>query len=164
MSSKNLSYTISKTNKGFDLEKAIPSAIVKNANEFIHPPIKNLGYKGILKTSTEIKRWFKNSKDIEKEFTLTATLMERGGTGGAIFRNLYRDFLKEAYEITNLEKIKKAHELFTIIATQWTEVSSLLHQAGKTKDIAFINRAAGILVDLSAREKSTMEILATLPH
>jgi hypothetical protein len=52
--------------------------------------IKNIGYKGILK-----KKIFKASKDIKSDFQTSASLMERGGTGGSLFRNLYRDFLYE---------------------------------------------------------------------
>ncbi len=32
-------------------------------------------------------------------------LMEVAGTGGELFRNLYRDFLKEAYEVTESKTI-----------------------------------------------------------
>ena len=34
-------------------------------------------------------------------------LMERAGTGGALFRNLYRDFLKESYELLKLDVLKQ---------------------------------------------------------
>jgi Domain of unknown function (DUF4872) len=36
--------------------------------------------------------------------------MEKAGTGGALFRNLYRDFLKECYELLKLEKLKQAFD------------------------------------------------------
>ncbi len=51
MSSKNLYYTISKTDKKFDLKEAIITAVRNNATEYLNPPITNIGYKGILKTS-----------------------------------------------------------------------------------------------------------------
>ena len=159
MSSKNLSYTIQKTNKDYKLKEIIVIAIKNNAKDYLNPPIKNLGYKGILKTSEEIKKWFKNSKDIEKDFTTTAMLMEKAGTGGAIFRNFYRDFLKESYEIIKNKNIKKAHKMFIEIADLWTKVSMLFNKAGKTKDVKYINEASEILVDLSKKEKIAMELL-----
>ena len=33
--------------------------------------------------------------------------MEKAGTGGALFMNLYRDFLKESYQLLKVEEIKK---------------------------------------------------------
>jgi hypothetical protein len=60
-----------------------------------------------LKTSTEIIKWFRTSKDIEGEFKLSAMMMEKAGTGGALFRNLYRDFLKESHELLKLLNSKQ---------------------------------------------------------
>lgn len=102
MSSKSLYYTLNKTAKKFDLKTSIVTAIRINANDYLNPPITNIGYKGILKTSTEIIKWFKTSKDIETEFKTSAMMMERAGTGGALFRNLYRDFLKKVTTCLNL--------------------------------------------------------------
>ena len=159
MSSRNLSYTIRKTDVEYDLKNAIKTAIINNAKDYLNPPIKNIGNKGILKTSTEIKKWFKNSNDIERDFKTTAMLMEKAGTGGAIFRNFYRDFLKESYDILRIEEIKKSYEMFIEIADLWFEVSSLFEKVGETKDIKYINKASGILVMLSEKEKQAMELL-----
>lgn len=66
MASKNLYYTIKSTGTNFDLKKAVSTAIRNNAIEYLNPPITNIAYKGILKTSAEIIKWFNTSKDIEK--------------------------------------------------------------------------------------------------
>ncbi len=50
MSSNNLSYTIQRTDKDYDLENAIVTAIRRNAADYLNPPIKNIGYKGALKS------------------------------------------------------------------------------------------------------------------
>jgi hypothetical protein len=159
MSSKNLSYTIQDVKKGYDLKKAIVIAIKNNAKDYLNPPIKNIGYKGILKASEEIIKWFKNSKDVERDFKTTAMLMEKAGTGGALFRNLYRDFLKESYDLLKIEKLAEAHKIFTEIAFLWTRVSGLFKKTAETKDIQYINQASEILVDLSRKEKMAMELL-----
>jgi hypothetical protein len=159
MSSKNLSYTIQDLKKGFDLKKAIVIAIKNNAKDYLNPPIKNIGYKGILKASEEIKKWFKNSKDIPGDFKTTAMLMEKAGTGGAIFRNLYRDFLKESYGLLKIEKLNEAYKMFAEIAILWTRVANLFEKTAETKNIEYINQASEILVDLSKKEKTAMELL-----
>jgi len=158
MSSKNLSYTIEATNKKYDLKKEIIQAISNNAKNYLNPPIQNISYKGILKTSKEIK-WFKRSKDVEGDFKTTAMLMEKAGTGGALFRNLYRDFLKESYQISKVEEIEESYEMFVDIARLWRAVSKLFIKAGDTKDIEYIYRASEMLVEISNKEKKAMNSL-----
>jgi len=164
MSAKNLLYSLQKTNEGYDLRNAIIAAILNNASEYLNPPIKNISYKGIHKTSTEIKKWFKKSNNIEYEFCTTFMLMEKAGTGGAFFRNLYRDFLKEAYEVTGIESIHQAYIEFTNIAKLWTKVANLIDQAGKRNDENSVNQAANILVELSEKEFKVMKMLGEISH
>jgi hypothetical protein len=135
-----------------DLRTAIVTAVRNNATEHINPPITNIGYKGILKTSSEIITWFKTSKDIEGDFKITAMLMEKAGTGGALFRNLYRDFLKESYDLLKLDELKKGHEAFVEIAELWTSVSRLFEEAGQTKDFKSIQQASDLLKIISEKE------------
>jgi len=162
MSSKNLSYTVAATHKKYDLKKAILQAIGNNAKNYLNPPIQNISYKGILKTSKEIIRWFNRSKDIEGDFKTTAMLMEKAGTGGALFRNLYRDFLKESFQILEIEEIGKSYEMFVEIAKLWREISKLFIRAGNSKSIEYINKASKILVELAEKEKRAMNILSNV--
>jgi hypothetical protein len=159
MSSKNLYFTIEKASIQPDMHKMITNAIIENARDYLNPPITNIGYKGILKASTEIKKWFQSSKNIERDFCTTATLMEKAGTGGSLFRNLYRDFLMESSVLLKLEIVKEVSMDFDTIAAQWSNVSSLFDSAGITKDIKYINKASEILKELSEMEKKAMEKL-----
>ncbi len=162
MASKNLYYILNKTDRKFDKENAILTAIYNNAKDYLNPPINNIGYKGILKTSKEIYTWFDTTKDIEGDFSTSAMLMERAGTGGALFRNLYRDFLKESYDLLQLDTLKQAHKEFVDIANLWTDVSNLFMQVSKTKDKIYIEQASGILKQLATKEKNAMEKLAEI--
>lgn len=162
MSSKNLFYTLHNTDKKFELNTAIIRAIKNNSAQYLNPPITNVGYKGIHKTSSEISKWFKTSKNIKTDFGTTAMLMEKAGTGGALFRNLYRDFLKESYEILRLDKLQMAHTAFIEIAQLWTDVSSLFVKVSETGDFEYILQASDILKALSDKEKTAMELLSGL--
>ncbi|KAA3628959.1 MAG: DUF4872 domain-containing protein [Bacteroidetes bacterium] len=159
MSSRNRSYVIRKNGKLTDLRVAVRTALLNNAIEFLNPPIKNISYKGILKTSTEIYKWFQNSSDVKRDFQTTGMLMERAGTGGALFRNIYRDFLKESAVLLNSTALEQASQEYDVIAGLWSKVSGLFHQAGETVDLNYIDEASAILIDLSEREKQTMESL-----
>ncbi len=162
MASKNLYYILNKTDKVFDLKNAVLTAIRNNATEYINPPINNIGYKGILKTSKEIQNWFDASTDIETEFKTSATLMERAGTGGALFRNLYRDFLWESYELLGIDLLKQTHREFVEIADLWTKVSEQFLKVSETKDRKYIEQASEILKSIAVKEKEAMEKLAEI--
>ena len=159
MSSRNLYYTLESTDRPFNLKHAIPQAIRNNATEFLNPPISNIGYKGIERTAKEVIKWYENSKNVEKDFKMMAMLMERAGTGGALFRNLYRDFLNESAELLESDIIHASYSDFVEIAALWSEVSRLFEQAALNQDIAYIRQSSSILKDLSVREKSAMERL-----
>lgn len=162
MSSRNRSYVIRKKEETPNLEGAVAKAIRNNAREFLNPPIKNIGYKGIHKTSLEVLKWFKTSSNIQRDFQTTAMLMERGGTGGALFRNLYHQFLEESAELLNSTEIVKVSNMYLDIAGLWTEVSNLLQKVAETEDIQFVHQASQLLVELSEKEKLAMERLTSL--
>jgi hypothetical protein len=162
MSSKNLYYTLLKTDKPYDLKNAILTAVRNNAKEYLNPPITNIGYKGIFKTSSEIIKWFRQSKDIANDFKTIAMLMEKAGTGGALFRNLYRDFLIESYNIIKIDKLKLGYDEFVEIATLWNSVSDLFEKVSQSKDFKYIQQASDILKTISSKEKSAMEILVSI--
>ncbi|MEH7109595.1 BtrH N-terminal domain-containing protein [Bacillus sp. JJ1764] len=162
MSSKNLSYTIKKKEGVPNLKDVITKAIKNNAIAYINPPINNLGYKGIKKTSVEINKWFERSKNIEKDLVLTATLMERGGTGGSLFRNIYRDFLKECLSLFDNVLIQNAYNLFTEIAPMWEVTAKLIIKAGETQELLFLNQASDLLLELSNKEYDAMKQLSRI--
>lgn len=162
MSSKNLSYTITKYQKLTDIKKAVKKAIKNNSKEYLNPPINNISYKGIYKTSFEVKKWFSNSKNIERDFKTTAMLMEKAGTGGAIFRNIYRDFLKESLELLKIAQIEEAYGELVEIADLWRKVSILFNKIGETKNYQFVSEASKLLVNISSKEKNAMELLVNI--
>lgn len=162
MSSRNLYYTLQQTGKAYDLKQVITNAIRNNARDYLNPPITNIGYKGILKTSTEMIKWSHTSKDIAREAKDLAQIMEKAGTGGALFRNLYRDFLKESYDLLRLDQLKAGYEAFAAIASQWTSIAQLLEKLSETKDVQYIEQAAEMLKTISVQEKEAMELLATM--
>ncbi|MFX1236245.1 MAG: BtrH N-terminal domain-containing protein [Promethearchaeota archaeon] len=97
-----------------DLKKVIPHAIKNNLNFMINPPIRNMGLSGFQKWRKMLPTWGTDFNNESLAFGLTSTFiyMETGGTGGAMFRILYRDFLKEASEILGNEGLLKASEIF----------------------------------------------------
>ncbi len=159
MSSRNLYYLLEKGSKTTPLKDAVIAAIRANAKAYLNPPITNLNYKGIEKTSREIIKWFDRSKDIKTEFATSAMIMERAGTGGALFRNLYRDFLKEAYGLTGNKCIDDAHEAFVGVARSWSDVIALFEKVASAGERKYVLQASDKLKALADDERRAMEIL-----
>ncbi|MDT7786700.1 MAG: hypothetical protein QOF58_5119 [Pseudonocardiales bacterium] len=159
MTARNLSYTISRSDQP-DLGAAIRSAISSNAHAFLNPPIANLGHRGIGKAAKQVLKWLDRTSDPEHDLPLAATLMERGGTGGSLFRVMYRDFLAEAATIVDDANIHTGHQLYAEIAPLWTEVAHHITVAGETRDPRHLAQASAILTDLAEKELHAMEVLS----
>jgi len=159
MTARHLSFTIAGPARRPDLGDAIRVAIRNNAHAFLNPPIANLGHRGIGKAARQVARWLDRSSDPSRDLPLAAALMERGGTGGALFRAMYRDFLAECATIVDDDHVRLGHQLYAEIAPLWTEVSGHIAAAGETGDPDHLARASAILTELADRERHAMRIL-----
>lgn len=162
MTARFLSFTVSVPASPAALEPAIRAAIRGNAETFLNPPIANLGYRGIGTASARVRKWLERSADPARDLPLAAMLMERGGTGGALFRVMYRDFLAEAAGLVDDEWLRAGHRMFEQIAPLWTEVAGHIEAAGVAGDPGELVKASGLLADLGDRERRAMRTLAEL--
>jgi len=161
MSAKARSWSITAPNGLPDIMNVIPKAIQSVSKQFINPPISALGYKGIKKMSEEIVHWIEQADHPTQDIADIADLMENGGTGGAIFRNLYRDFLIECQTYyPDIDSLRKATDIYKEVAPMWTEVSNLLKRASKTLDVKFLKEASLVCQKISTMEYKAMELLA----
>lgn len=159
MSSKNRSFTIARGNEQPNLKDVIISAIYNNAYEYLNPPIQNISFKGIRKTAKVIESWFERPGVTPELITQVGTLMEKAGTGGALFRNVYRDFLNECNELYPDLKLKNANKKFCTIAGMWTEVSKLICKAGENSSELHLKEASPILLEIASLEEEAMKML-----
>ena len=162
MASKNLAYTLRGPAEPPELAGAIRRAIRQNAAAFLNPPIANLGYRGIEKASRELVAWAGSCADPSGPLRHMALLMERGGTGGALFRNLYRDFLGQSLALVDDPRLERAHARFCQIAPRWTEVARLLQEAAEKGLQPGLTEAAALLQELAGQEKAALEPLLRL--
>jgi Domain of unknown function (DUF4872)/Butirosin biosynthesis protein H, N-terminal len=156
MSSRSLSVRL--TSAPFDvsdLANACTTAIRATAETFLKPPIKNMGYTGIAKTSTLMRRWYETIDKPDQALGSIGRSMEDNGTGGGFFRTLWAGFLLETASITGSTAYEQIADRYHRISKQWTEVSNLLRQADK---IAVLE-AAAIVEELAVEEREAMEEL-----
>jgi len=159
MSSRNRSFTIEPAGTLPPLAPAIRSALTGNAHDYLNPPIRNIGNKGIIKMSSEMLKWTARSKNFEQDLCLVALLMERAGTGGALFRNLYRDFLQECADLLGDPQVEQAYSRFAEIAPMWVSVSSMIDHAGTTGNDRELHQASKLLLEIADKERAAMALL-----
>lgn len=143
MTARNLSFTLDGGTP--DVAAAVGPAVRANAADFLAAPISNVGYRGIAKMATLVG----------KLSPQVGELMERGGTGGALFRNLYRDFLAECLTLVQDPALSAAHDMYVEIAPRWTDVAEAISTGSP-------EQAAQVLRDLAVRERVAMETLTNV--
>lgn len=143
-------------------ERIVP-AITACADAFLNPPIANLGHRGIEKSGKLVHTWLGRADDPRRDLPQAALLMEKAGTGGALFRNLYRDFLAECSQVLESRpQLRTGHRLYAEAAGLWTEVAALITYAGEAGDEQYLVRAGTALHELSRIEREAMEALSRL--
>ncbi|THA75431.1 BtrH N-terminal domain-containing protein [Streptomyces sp. A0592] len=142
--------------------RQIVPAIAACARAFLNPPIANLGHRGIEKASKRVPLWLQRTDNPQRDLPQAAMLMEKAGTGGALFRNLYRDFLAECTDLLMSDHLRTGHALYTEAAALWTEAAALIKQAGESADAQCLVRAGSALGDLARMEREAMQALSRL--
>jgi len=135
------------------LSAGVKLAIQEVANNMLRPSMNNMGIQGLKLFANSIPKWkeklqgeFINATGEKVSrarimFELIHGYIETWGTGGAIFRNLYKEFLEELINYPLLRKGSKAwsEEEFKILkdciplisdsATSWTLIAETLKNA-----------------------------------
>ncbi|MFB4314993.1 BtrH N-terminal domain-containing protein [Actinomadura sp. 21ATH] len=162
MTARHRSFTLAAPPVPPDPRERLVPAITACAGAFLDPPIANLGHRGIAKAGTLVPGWLQRAGDPERDLPQAALLMEKAGTGGALFRNLYRDFLAECAELVGGGPLRTGHRLYAEAAVLWTEVAALIAKAGESADARHLVRAGAVLHDLARIEREAMLALSAL--
>ncbi len=160
MAAKARSYTIKKSQETIPINTIIPRSLHAIAREFLNPPINNFGYKGIHKLGKEMVNWLEITPDPKNDLYDQALLMEDGGTGGAVFRNFFRDFLYESLDyLPGNSNIRKGADLYKKAATNGTEIANEIKKAGDTREKKYLEKASQRCIQTAEIEKEAMEYL-----
>ncbi|ACA86295.1 BtrH N-terminal domain-containing protein [Shewanella woodyi] len=162
MSSKSLSYTLAEHDIKFDLEEVIPKAITQNSESYLNPPIKNMSFKGICKTSEVMKDWLTTLENPKENLASIAYIMEHAGTGGGLFRKLWATYLQECSQIITHPGLDDISARFFEIGEAWSQVSNLLENTAELLDKRLLLEASSILLRIAEDEKSAMKDLHSL--
>jgi len=163
MAAKARSWTLEPGRKMPKLDAAIRKAIRANARAYLAPPFSGASFRGIEKLADSLPSWPTSARNPAEDFALASLLMERAGTGGALFRNFYRDFLDEAREHLPGAKaaLGTALGLFSEAAIAWSEVARLIGTAARGAEAA-LAEAAALCRRIAVLEMNAMRTLAKL--
>jgi hypothetical protein len=109
-------------------------AIGEVVKGMLHPPISNLGVRGIRKASTCVAKWADTMNADELRyacFNAFVFIDSTGGTGGGIFRYMYGRFLEEAARITGERTLKSVGKEMLVIGDQWQRVAGAFNDAAE---------------------------------
>ncbi|MFC9127188.1 BtrH N-terminal domain-containing protein [Streptomyces sp. NPDC057099] len=162
MTARHRSFVLTAPGKPPAPRDRIVPAITACADAFLGPPIANLGHRGIDKAGKLLPRWLQRTDTPQRDLPQAATLMEKAGTGGALFRNLYRDFLAECAEWIDSGHLRTGHRLYSEAAALWTDVAALIARAGESGDEECLVRAGAVLSDVARIERDAMRALSGL--
>lgn len=111
--------------KELPIEKGIWGGIRKTCKDMLHPSLRYFGIKGMFLLSREMHQWERHFDFAEKKANLRqlVRLFEEAGTGGAAFRFLYAQFLKEAATVTKQEALAVLSDTLRGIAEKWQNMS-----------------------------------------
>ncbi|MGW3150764.1 BtrH N-terminal domain-containing protein [Streptomyces sp. NPDC001177] len=162
MTARHRSFTLTAPKNLPSLRGRIVPAITACADAFLDPPIANLGHRGIEKAGKLVRTWLRRTDDPQRDLPQAARFMEQAGTGGALFRNLYRDFLAECTQLLDSSHLRTGHRLYAEAAILWTQAAALITKAGESGDAQCLERAGTVLCDLSRMERDAMQALSRL--
>ncbi|MGI5285765.1 BtrH N-terminal domain-containing protein [Nonomuraea polychroma] len=159
MTARNRSFSITLPAHPLSWQDQIIPAIKACADAFLAAPIANLGHRGIEKAARQVPKWLLRTDEPERDLPQAALLMEKAGTGGALFRALYRDFLGECTGLIDDDDLRTGHRLYAEAAALWADVATLIAKAGERGDAAYLEQAGVALHDLSRIERDAMRVL-----
>ena len=89
------------------------------------------GLAGIDRFCRQVSRWNRVFKGDELlvNVRLASYMMEKGGTGGGNFRNLYARFLRESANVLADTRLEKTSEIYQQAGRRWTDLSELLAES-----------------------------------
>jgi uncharacterized protein DUF4872/butirosin biosynthesis protein H-like len=160
MAARARSWTITAPKRAPDLGKAVRKAIRANARDYLSPAFKGASFHGIRKLADSLPEWLTIAGQPD-DLELSAMLMEKAGTGGSLFRNFYRDFLREAREhLGKSPALQGAEADFAASAEEWAAVAAGLREAGRRGDAAPLRSAAARCLRIADLEVGAMKRLA----
>lgn len=139
-----------------NLKSAVKSGLKEACKNMVRIPFPYFGYKGLHYFAKDLRHWTtKYSQDqIDARLLKYYRLIERGGTGGAGYRNMYSDFLKEATLLFQDGSLEESSVLMSKSAGCWRQFSLNCCRLMKGNSVT-LNEMADIVDEIGNYEYET---------
>ena len=147
-------------------EHAICLALHNMVNQMRHPYLHFNGLPAIQRFCRQLPNWNKamRGEDLQRNLSMAAFMLEKAGTGGGAFRNLYSRFLEEAGQLLDAPQLHRAASIYRDLSGHWREVAALLDESvdGSPNGI-FANGkdVRNLMNDIAENEELGVEVIAT---
>lgn len=137
------------------LKPAIVAGLKKTVHDILGIPFRYFGPKGIHYFANDLKTWEQKypQKRVDYLVLWLYRFIERAGTGGAAYRFMYADFLKESAELFQSEVLNDSQAFIRQAADGWRQFSINCNNYIKREGIT-LNEMADILEEISNYEKT----------
>ena len=141
-----------------DLKPAIVQGLEETCYRMLHKPFPYYGYTGLHRFAKNLKRWKVYFSNGLRGYILLwfYRLIETAGTGGAGYRYMYSDFLKEAAGVFQNEVLDDCSKLMTEDADTWRQFSLDCRRYMKSENVT-LEEMADILESIGQQEKHIFE-------
>lgn len=128
---RNACFTYGFPDRLTPLREALPVALRTFVSQMRHPFLNLNGLPAIERFCRQAARWGRilKGEELRLNTELTAFLLEKAGTGGGNFRNLYQRFLREAAGELGWRELDAAAGRYRRLSELWRDVVELLDEA-----------------------------------
>ena len=107
--------------KNVDIKYAIIAGLKETCKNMLSIPMPWFGYRGIHYFANDVRKWTKKHTDDKIDFLFYHyyRFIEQAGTGGAGYRYIYADFLKEAAILFQDDTLEKSSDYMNKAADSW---------------------------------------------
>jgi len=146
--------------------KMIFEAILKNSENFLNPPGKNLGILGIELFSEKVRAWSEMTDEDLRFSAYHAFVMinQIGGTGGGCFRKIYGNFLRNSGDSMKDEFIYLCGVEYLKIAEIWDKLAYTFYEIYQNSNRNKLNSISEKLFIVFLREKELFLRLVEYIH
>ena len=136
-----------------DMKSAIMAGLMESCKNMLSIPMPWFGCKGIHFLAKDLRKWEKKYSEKKIDYLLYEyySLIEQAGTGGAGYRYIYADFLKEVAPLFQNVEMEACATKMAEIAEMWRRFSLDCRRYLK-KDEITLDEMADLLDEISARE------------
>lgn len=144
---------------------ALLTALTTMVNQMRYPFLHFNGLPAVARFCRQVPKWHLTMApdELRLNCSLASFMLEKAGTGGGAFRNLYGRFLGEAGTLLEAPALAEASDIYLTLARQWREAAALLEQASADPASGMYAPANGgqaLMADIADNEERGVELVA----